>query len=148
MKGEGQNVKSGVELITAERQRQVEVEGWTPEHDDTHVSGELLRAAVHYTFQALIRREDRRRLPYGGAWPWAMAWWKPTGDPVRDLTKAGALIAAEIDRLSRAAAEVHSEVEDTLVAALRLRRQDRDFMERLRDRLRSDAHILERLAEP
>jgi hypothetical protein len=32
-----------------------------------------------------------------------MAWWKPTpSDRIRELTKAGALIAAEIDRLKRA----------------------------------------------
>ena len=30
---------TGVELIAAERQRQIEVEGWTPEHDDAHVGG-------------------------------------------------------------------------------------------------------------
>lgn len=29
--------------------------------------------------------------------------WEPTGDPVRDLVKAGAMIAAEIDRLQRRA---------------------------------------------
>ena len=37
----------------------------------------------------------RRRL-----WPWNESWWKPTPDNrIRDLEKAGALIAAEIDRL-------------------------------------------------
>ena len=34
-------------------------------------------------------------------WPWEPEAWKPTY-PVRDLVKAGALIAAEIDRLERA----------------------------------------------
>lgn len=33
-------------------------------------------------------------------WPWSAEWWKP-GDPIRNLEKAGALIAAEIDRLKR-----------------------------------------------
>jgi hypothetical protein len=33
-------------------------------------------------------------------WPWRWEWWKP-GNRVRELEKAGALIAAEIDRLSR-----------------------------------------------
>lgn len=36
-------------------------------------------------------------------WPWKPECFKPTGDPIRDLTKAGALVAAEIDRLLRAA---------------------------------------------
>jgi hypothetical protein len=35
-----------------------------------------------------------------GAWPWDGEWWKPNyNDPVRNLVKAGALIAAEIDRV-------------------------------------------------
>lgn len=32
-------------------------------------------------------------------------WWKPSRDPIRDLEKAGALIAAEIDRHLRARGE-------------------------------------------
>jgi len=32
------------------------------------------------------------------SWPWAQTAFKPSGDPVRNLEKAGALIAAEIDR--------------------------------------------------
>jgi hypothetical protein len=35
------------------------------------------------------------------SWPWDYDWWKPSDDPIRNLTKAGALIAAEIDRLNR-----------------------------------------------
>lgn len=35
-------------------------------------------------------------------WPWHPKWWKPTPDDrIRELAKAGALIAAEIDRLQR-----------------------------------------------
>ena len=35
-------------------------------------------------------------------WPWDRKWWKPTPDNrIRELEKAGALIAAEIDRLLR-----------------------------------------------
>lgn len=37
-------------------------------------------------------------------WPWAVRWWKPK-DPIRDLVRAGALIAAEIDRLQRKGAQ-------------------------------------------
>ena len=40
---------NGVQLIAAERTRQVADEGWTPEHDDIHDIGELLSAAVCYT---------------------------------------------------------------------------------------------------
>lgn len=38
-------------------------------------------------------------------WPWADSWWKPSTDPVRNLVKAGALVAAEIDRYQRIAAK-------------------------------------------
>ena len=35
-------------------------------------------------------------------WPFDAIWLKLTDDPIRNLVKAGALIAAEIDRLQRA----------------------------------------------
>jgi hypothetical protein len=35
-------------------------------------------------------------------WPWNDDDWKPSPDPIRNLVKAGALIAAEIDRLQGA----------------------------------------------
>lgn len=82
---------SGAALVSEERARQIEQEGWTPEHDDRHVGGELLQAALYW-----LRPGDF-------AWPW--------GEPpkshareagrVRHLTIAAALIAAEIDRMLR-----------------------------------------------
>lgn len=39
---------NGSELIATERQRQIEAEGWTPEHDDEHINGELADAAAIY----------------------------------------------------------------------------------------------------
>jgi hypothetical protein len=87
---------TGAELIAAERQRQQEEEGWTPEHDAEHTYAQLRRAAVCYANYAGHWR--RPGVPDG--WPWHERWWKPSTDPVRDLTKAGALIAAEIDRLA------------------------------------------------
>lgn len=94
---------SGVELIARERQRQVEAEGWTPGHDDRHVDAELVRAAICYAEAGsgfdLEISHTRDGLPC--LWPWEPSWWKPSGDLVRDLAKAGALIAAEIDRLQR-----------------------------------------------
>lgn len=98
----------GAELIAAERRRQIEAEGWTPEHDAEHADGELLHAArcyeVHADFQlgdadpdikAMFLAEPAR------IWPWELSAWKPSDDPIRNLVKAGALIAAEIDRLQR-----------------------------------------------
>ena len=93
---------NGAELITAERQRQIDVEGWTAQHDDGHSRGELAQVAEHYIDVAEVQRaglSDWKRIPFG--WPWDEEWWKPSDDPTRNLVKAGALIAAEIDRLQR-----------------------------------------------
>jgi len=87
---------NGVQIIALERRRQVQQEGWTAEHDDQHTEAQLLAAAVCYLHNA-----GNFKMALPRAWPWSDYWWKPTGDRVRDLAKAGALIAAEIDRLQR-----------------------------------------------
>jgi len=88
-------MKTGIELITDERKRQIEIEGWTPEHDAQHSHAELLAAAICYAHNAGHFKMTSPRM-----WPWDEKWWKPSvGDKVRDLVKAGALIAAEIDRM-------------------------------------------------
>lgn len=91
----------GVSAIAMERMRQIEKEGWTADHDDSHQCGEMATAAACYAL-------THARWIEGGAteigdemWPWDREWWKPSTDRVRDLEKAGALIAAEIDRLKR-----------------------------------------------
>jgi hypothetical protein len=93
-------VEDGVSAIAAERQRQKDVEGWTPEHDDRHDRDELSAAAACYAYFGWVR-------PSSGAapteWPWDDGWWKPKSRRA-DLVRAGALIAAEIDRLDRALA--------------------------------------------
>lgn len=83
--------------IAAERRRQIEVEGWTPEHDAAHDMGELARAAICY---ADPLNEVREQPP--AKWPWSSEWWRPK-DRRRDLVRAGALIVAEIERLDRLA---------------------------------------------
>jgi hypothetical protein len=135
---------NGIELIAQERTRQIEAEGWSPEHDDTHTQAELSRAAKGYvdaaigihwaldwanvsgpryakrqlydamvdTLEELERvranpvahhfgtgTEGRVNPPDG--WPFDPSWWKPSNDRKANLIKAGALIAAEIDRLQR-----------------------------------------------
>ena len=91
---------SGATLIAVERERQMSVEGWTPEHDDQHISGELIAAACAYAMHA---DPDGAGEFAVDVWPWDESFWKPSqADPVRDLVKAGALIAAEIDRRLRA----------------------------------------------
>lgn len=80
---------SGVRQIAVERRRQVDEEGFCAGHDSRHTDGSLCEAAVAY----LTGNPNR--------WPssWAIKWYKPT-TRLRDLTKAGALVAAEIDRLN------------------------------------------------
>lgn len=84
--------------VLAERQRQINVEGWTPEHDDAHTQMKMAEAAAVYALEA-AGWDTKRSYPF---WPWAWEWFKPT-DRRRDLVKAGALILAEIERLDRAA---------------------------------------------
>ena len=101
---------TGAEMIAAERERQVSVEGWTAEHDDAHVKGELTSAAICYAAYAVNRiarpdadpiSEEMYRTEPGAIWPWNLCWFKPEFDPIVNLKKAGALIAAEIDRPQR-----------------------------------------------
>ena len=88
--------------IAAERQRQIEKEGWSAKHDEQHSNGELARAAACYAMP-----QGFRDLSIYGAntirttvWPWDLLWWKPK-DRRRDLVRAAALIVAEIERLDR-----------------------------------------------
>lgn len=115
--------KTGIELIAAERQRQVDVEGWNNLHDDDHDSMQLSGAAGCYIANAINKahkgdpstKKKRARFLYryddvwqpkiikGGwrdGWPWSEEWDKrKKHDRLRSLVIAGALIAAEIDRL-------------------------------------------------
>lgn len=74
----------GMALIAAERRRQIEVEGYTPEHDREQGVSRLLRAAEAYEFDRLDH------------WPWDPEWWKPK-DALSNLIRAGALYQAASD---------------------------------------------------
>ncbi|AWF66844.1 hypothetical protein CSB92_0533 [Pseudomonas aeruginosa] len=90
--------------VQAERRRQVEAEGWTPEHDDGHSHGQMARAAACYALAGSSAPNDgTAALLVSLAWPWDEQWWKPS-TARRDLVKACALALAEIERLDRAAA--------------------------------------------
>ncbi len=81
---------SGLDLIKAERERQIKVEGWTDAHDNENgANGELEAAARFY-----INAGEN-----GTEWPWIT---KPKlKDERTNLIMAGALLLAEIDRLER-----------------------------------------------
>lgn len=93
----------GAGLIAEARRAQI-VEGHTAERDALeHPSGELAAAAVSYAMpppevpmRQVFAPSDQVYVPYW--WPWPAERWKPV-DRVADLVQAGALIAAEIDRL-------------------------------------------------
>ena len=88
----------GAQLIATERNRVIQKEGWTPEHDDTHTEQQLAIAAAAYAIPA----EHRDGWLDAGMWPFEVEWWKPCPeDRIKELVKAGQFIAAEIDRLQR-----------------------------------------------
>lgn len=89
--------------------------GWTPDHDDGHFCGELAMAAVCYAApgRVYVRRSTAVGLHFVDPWPFSPRWDKrpydgnvlekhpSPGQRIRMLEKAGALVAAEIDRLLR-----------------------------------------------
>jgi hypothetical protein len=100
---------SGIELILDERERQIDVEGFGADHDSRHVCGELIQAALYYiqcaNYKPTVALGSSGRfvstMDDSFNWPWND--FKPLGTNDRDvrinyLAKAGALIAAEIDR--------------------------------------------------
>lgn len=120
-------MKKGIELIAEERQRQIDVEKWDYAHDEDYKNGELIGAAACYAANAINKdginkvrvqihldaeldflvnggdRGDRqlRKAGWYDAWPWDSQWDKRAKhDKQRSLIIAGALIAAELDRLN------------------------------------------------
>lgn len=101
-----------IDEIAAERRRQIEVEGFTSEHDDEHQRGEIAAAAAAYAEMATADRDYEDGwivYPDGirsitvtppSIWRWEWKWWKPKNRRA-DLIRAGALIVAEIERLDR-----------------------------------------------
>lgn len=100
-------MSEGIRMIADERKRQVESEGWTLEHDAEHVRGELADASIAYAKRASMQVFSgdnffgyrRNIIPSDWPYEWDKDYWKPSPDPIRNLIKAGALIAAEIDRI-------------------------------------------------
>jgi len=92
--------------VLAERQRQVDREGYSHENDDAHILGELGAYAAFYALPPAARDWPAAETGYGATWgeaivPWNWAAPKP-GVRREELVKAGALVLAEIERLDRA----------------------------------------------
>ena len=95
---------TAIELIADERARQIQIEGFSPSVDDYQRNGQLAKAAACYAIPPMSRHTVFCGFTsiFEMLWPFAMEWWKPTPmDRIRELTKAGALIVAEIERLQR-----------------------------------------------
>ena len=99
---------TGIELIAQERQRQIEREGFTAAYDAEHVNQELAWAAVHWAMPDSVELGhdglELRIFPElfavkasRGRYP--IKFNRFQGDRIKQLVYAGALIAAEIDRL-------------------------------------------------
>ena len=100
--------KTGCQLIIAERFKQVAQKKHTVKKDKDLEEGALAGVAQAYAGFAVASMAIRDLLRKEGTtppfWPWKELAWKPEKgdtprDQIRDLAKAGALIAAEIDRL-------------------------------------------------
>ena len=92
----------GVTAIAQERRRQIEGERFDPDADQQYSQGELAKAAACYVMRVALREdEDPDATAVPALWPWARCWWKPK-DRRSNLVRAGALIAAELDRMDRA----------------------------------------------
>jgi len=90
---------NGIERISAERKRQIEEECWSASHDAEHTSGQLLLLAACYTLKNYTFADFEKAIESELDAYWGSDEWIKYTDPIRNLEKAGALIAAEIDRL-------------------------------------------------
>lgn len=100
------NPYSGVDLIAAERVRQVEVKGFDAAHDDGHANGDIAIAAAALTLYTTDAEEPvlaHRTEDYRNTWMAELVRSCKGKPDIRKLAIAGAMIAAEIDRLHRQA---------------------------------------------
>jgi hypothetical protein len=98
-------MKTGIEHIAEERQKQVTKNNWTAEHDRTHTKGELAKVAAtlaaNGTDLITVCPDDE----WGTADdPWGLCS-KHKDDRIKQLAIVGACAAAEIDRLNGIANE-------------------------------------------
>lgn len=88
------NMKTGIELIAEERREQIEKHGRTPRHDKGHNAQEQLPTAAIRLLQI-----NRHEIPAPFMWSESI-WERMMNKPYKErLIIAGALIAAEIDRI-------------------------------------------------
>lgn len=85
-----------LELVRAERLKQINKHGYTPEHDDDHVDGEIADAAACY---ANTIDSNEELIPY---WPWEPEYFKKEEKSRKEqIITACGLLMAEWERLER-----------------------------------------------
>ena len=91
-------MKTGIELITEERQKQIDKHGFTAEHHALnskkwYKEGQLIEASIKLSYTIPYNEEPKN---------WDETWFnKLCNRPYKErLVIAGALIAAELDRLN------------------------------------------------
>jgi hypothetical protein len=109
----GEAELDALELVLAERIRQVDGEGWTPAHDDRERrEGQLAAAGASYalavaqkaTVHARTGSLDVKPSAPHARWPFSPLAWKPAG--MRRMTvKGAALVLAELARQVRGGLE-------------------------------------------
>jgi len=87
-------MKSGLEQIADERLKQINKWGHSGFHDVSHNHKELIKAAQAYLSACIFDG-----FVVQSCWPWEKESFRDEGY-VENLKKAGALIAAELDRLN------------------------------------------------
>lgn len=103
---------TGAELIAQERERQIQEEGYDAAHDAGQGHA-LARAGVAYAIAGtghVVDVDDDVEAWHW--WPWSTDAWKPSRDLVRNLVRAGALIAAAIDAHQAVAPEQGEAIPD------------------------------------
>lgn len=82
----------GIRRITKERNRQIEKEGYDEEHDAQEPINRMVACAISYAMYDIDEQEA------DAWWEWDRQYFKPK-DRLRNLERAGALIAAAIDKI-------------------------------------------------
>lgn len=94
---------AGALAIAGERRRQVSEEGFSVFRDRELFTTELALASQAYVAAALYAQATGQALGLApDSWPWPAELFKPSASPARNLEKAGALLAAELDRIQAA----------------------------------------------
>lgn len=90
-----------LEAFAVERERQIHEKGYTTSHDDEHVKGEIASAAAWWAIPP-------EAVPEASDYVWPSDWSVPEmpltptiSERKRQLAKAGALLMAEWERLTR-----------------------------------------------